>query len=290
MIKVNCNCGESYNFKDEMEGSKVSCTKCNSAIEVKSDDRFFSIFNRDKFFLNQKHLSLSEEYYVYDENANQLLFVERSRKWFKLFLGVFLAIIAMSVYGVITEPVLISLFGKGTSAYEVFSLFNTLLVVGLFMVIVTYINGKRNIYFYESLKNGQNVIKVEQTNLFQFPHASFEVKDQNDNVIAKLRKNHMFDIFRKRWYWSDADDKTVAVIKEESIILAILRKFLGSLFGLLRMNFIFKTNDNITFGEFNRKLSLTDKYVLDLSIDKEKIYDRKVCLAIGVLLDTGEKR
>jgi hypothetical protein len=56
------------------------------------------------------------------------------------------------------------------------------------------------------------------------------------------------------------------------------------------MNFIFKTTDNITFGEFNRKLSLRDKYVLDLSVDEDKIFDRKVCLALGVLLDTGERR
>jgi len=44
------------------------------------------------------------------------------------------------------------------------------------------------------------------------------------------------------------------------------------------------------FGEFNRKFTLLDRYVLDLSADPARTFDRRVALALGVMLDTGERR
>ena len=43
-------------------------------------------------------------------------------------------------------------------------------------------------------------------------------------------------------------------------------------------------------GEFNRKLTLLDRYVLDLTADRERVFDRRIALALGVMLDTGERR
>lgn len=284
MIRVNCQCGEGYNFKDELEGNIVSCPKCGEELEVKSSDRYFSTFNRDRFYMNQKHFSLSEKYFIYDEDGTQLMMVQRAWKFWKSIFAGIVAFIGLMVFVAIT--------GSITEALQngfIDFLFGIACVLVLWAIYVP-IAGKRNIFFYETVNNGQNIMNVEQTNLFQFPHAKFEVKDGDGKILAYLKKNHMFDFFRKRWYWHDESGEKIATIKEESLILAILRKFLGSLFGLLRMNFVFKTNDNVTFGEFNRKVSLTDKYVLDISNDPERLYNRKVCIAIGVLLDTGEKR
>jgi hypothetical protein len=43
-------------------------------------------------------------------------------------------------------------------------------------------------------------------------------------------------------------------------------------------------------GEFNRKLTILDRYVLDLRADTGKGLDRRIALALGVMLDTGERR
>jgi hypothetical protein len=43
-------------------------------------------------------------------------------------------------------------------------------------------------------------------------------------------------------------------------------------------------------GSFNRRMSFFEKYVLDLSADTGRIVDRRVGLAVAVLLDTAEKR
>jgi hypothetical protein len=43
-------------------------------------------------------------------------------------------------------------------------------------------------------------------------------------------------------------------------------------------------------GEFNRKFTLLDRYVLDLSRDRSNYLDRRIAIALGVMLDTGERR
>lgn len=49
------------------------------------------------------------------------------------------------------------------------------------------------------------------------------------------------------------------------------------------------TTDRV-IGEFNRKFTLFDKYVLDLSADRAHELDRRLGVALAILLDTGERR
>jgi hypothetical protein len=81
------------------------------------------------------------------------------------------------------------------------------------------------------------------------------------------------------------------VAKEDSIILSLLRRVLGPLFGLLRTNFLITRGESdMVVGEFKRKLTILDRYVLDLSADRRRDLDRRLGLALGVMLDTGERR
>ena len=95
---------------------------------------------------------------------------------------------------------------------------------------------------------------------------------------------------RKRWYVETAAGQVIALAIEDSIVLSLLRRVLGSLFGLLRTNFVLVHPDGRVLGEFNRKFTLLDRYVLDLTADPERHLDRRVALALGVMLDTGERR
>ena len=77
------------------------------------------------------------------------------------------------------------------------------------------------------------------------------------------------------------------MIKEDSIIMAIVRRFVVA----LKTNFIFLKGDSEeVIGEFIRKWTLLDRYVLDITKDAGGHLDPRVALAIGVMLDTGERR
>ena len=56
-------------------------------------------------------------------------------------------------------------------------------------------------------------------------------------------------------------------------------------------NFVFQAaGSDEVIGQFNRKFSLFDRYVLDLSEDPQHQIDRRLGVALALLLDTGERR
>ena len=64
--------------------------------------------------------------------------------------------------------------------------------------------------------------------------------------------------------------------------------------GFLRTNFILVVprggEVEAMRGEFNRNFTIFDRYVLDLTRDRPRTIDRRLAVALGVLLDTGEHR
>jgi hypothetical protein len=99
----------------------------------------------------------------------------------------------------------------------------------------------------------------------------------------------LFDYIRRRWQVMNANGQTLCTAKEDSIILSLLRRTGIPIFLFLRTNFIFLRGQDV-IGEFNRKLTLLDRYVLDLTADRQRSFDRRIALALGVMLDTGERR
>jgi hypothetical protein len=53
---------------------------------------------------------------------------------------------------------------------------------------------------------------------------------------------------------------------------------------------VFVRPDGEVLGEFNRKFTVLDRYVLDLTGDEERVLDRRIAVAAGIMLDTGERR
>ena len=101
--------------------------------------------------------------------------------------------------------------------------------------------------------------------------------------------------FRKRWEIRTLANQLAFLAKEDSIILSLLRRVLGPMFGplygLLRTNFVFCGPDGRSvLGEFRRKMTILDRYALDLKRDRHRKLDRRLALALGVMLDTGERR
>jgi hypothetical protein len=72
------------------------------------------------------------------------------------------------------------------------------------------------------------------------------------------------------------------------MLMSIIRRYVP--YGdILRTNFIITAN-GMQVGTFIRKFTLTDKYIMDLTADYQKAIDRRVAIALAVLLDAGEQR
>ena len=100
-ITVVCDqCDSRYNLKDELAGKKLKCKKCGNILvapeldepadEIQTVDRgYHPAFARDKFLMNQKRISISSKYYVFDERGNPILYIERPSFIFRTLLAVF---------------------------------------------------------------------------------------------------------------------------------------------------------------------------------------------------------
>lgn len=290
---VRCQCGNVYELKDEFAGRQVTCPTCGAVSTAQGAPAPATVgdpaFDRDKFLLRQKAMAIKEKYYVWNEAGQTILYVERPRHMFRALVGLLAGLVAAAV-------VLVALMGLAAAAGEgalgaILALLGVVGAVATLVAVAIALTPKRHVSFFRDDTKGERVLEVLQDRKFQVPTVTYTVRDRTGTVLAHLRKNYLYNLFRKQWRCLTPGGSVVCIAKEDSIILSLLRRFLGPFFGLLRTNFIILRGTSETvIGEFNRKFTLLDRYVLDLARDPRRQLDRRVGLALGVMLDTGERR
>lgn len=294
-VHVTCECGTAYDLKDEFAGKLVKCPQCGrparapgagAAVATMEGD---PAFDRDIFLLRQQMLRISEKYDVGDEQGNKIIFVERPAHALRN-IGAALVTLAGLFFGM---PAWIALI-DGLKPGPVQTIAG---IVGVFVILIGSValgialSVKRHVTFYRDQSKREKLLDILQDKKFQPITMTYTVRDARGRKLAKLGKNWLYNMIRKRWYVWAPDGRVLFLAKEDSIILSLLRRFLGPLFGILRTNFIFLpagTEDVI--GEFKRKFTILDRYVLDMSADTQNLMDRRIAIALGVMLDTGERR
>jgi uncharacterized protein YxjI len=313
-ISITCSvCGAAYTLKDEFAGRRVKCRQCQNVLEVpqpvpyevvESDpgphegegyaDELHDAFRRDKFLLRQKLWAIKDKYRVSDEEGQPILYVERpvymTRGCLALFAGIPVVVIAVIIAALMADtsvPAAVAVGVIGTLA-------------GLAIIIALY--PKRHVQFFADESKRELVLEARQDQKIALINFWYTLTDADGQTIARLRKNYLHGILRRRWYIHSPEGEVLFEVKEDSIILSLLRRTIGAvldeipLLGLamaaaLRTNFIFtRFGKSEVIGEFNRRLTLLDRYVLDLTDDTGRVLDRRVAVAMGVLLDTGERR
>lgn len=306
-ISVVCgSCQTGFTLKDEFAGRKVRCSSCQTVIEIPAADLVSEadfgvpgldpVFQRDKFFLNQKVLSINTRYMICDEQEQVIMHAIRPIHYFRSILmamGVFFVLMVMVVGLVIAGIALPDKIGDAGAVAVCIVLF----VLTIVAVVATKIvlSPKRHITFYRDEALQEKVLEILQDQKFTFRMATYTVLDPNGEPLGRFRKDYLANILRKRWDGFDFANQPICIVREDSIILSIMRRFLGSFYGLLRTNFIIlpvsaEKSEHEILGEFNRKFTIRDRYVLDLTHDRGRSLDRRMAIAIGVLLDTAEKR
>lgn len=317
-IPVTCAvCGATYTLRDEFAGRRVKCPECQNQIEVPSapaevgqtaraDDELGGDFpedlpeefRRDKFLLRQKLWAIKEKYRVSDADGQPILYVERP----VYFMAGCLAAVAGGMIVAASIAGAVFLAGQRDDASLIAGIALGALgsLVGILVIIALY--PKRHVQFYTDESKQELLLEVKQDSKFAVINFWYTLTDSEGVVLARFRKNHIHGILRKRWYIHGPEGEMRYVVKEDSIILSLLRRSIGqiadelplvglALAAVLRTNFVFtRHGETKVLGEFNRRMTLLDRYVLDLSDDELREIDRRVAIAIGVMLDTGEGR
>jgi len=294
-VAAECECGASYSLKDEFAGKKLNCPRCDGPLVAPQLHelpahvrRAVTTFDRDRFLIRQKRFPGARKYFVADDAGGDLLFVNRpgslSRNLLKW--AVLLAWLAASLY-------VAYLLMTGTSD-ESAEWIAPLWVVGYLAGHVTLhilLTPKRHVYFFQDRSLTRKLMTVRQDFRQVLLNARYTLLDDADRPQVVFRKNMLYNILRRRWYVEDPSGRVLFVAREDSILRSILRRLIVPLKFVMPLNFIITTPDYRTvLGSFNRKFTLFDRYVLDLARDPDRLLDRRMAVALGVMLDAGERR
>ncbi len=310
-ISVSCpNCQRAFRLRDELAGRKMRCPECESVVEIpdvedvvfEDDDKpqapWHPAFDHDRFLLRQKLMSITERYYVHDEYDQPILYIERPAHLGRNLLAAFVTVI-VAVTGLLLS-IIIGLGLMETVAPKWIGA--AVLVLALVLtailacVIAVALSPKRHVSFYRDDSKAELLLQILQDQKFAPITATYTVVTPDGEPLWKITKNYLYNVFRKKWEVHGPGGVTVLIAREDSLFWSLLRRALAASMdvGFLRTNFILIVpgEDDVeeTRGEFNRKLTLFDRYVLDLRGDRPPLIDRRLALAIGVLLDTGEGR
>jgi hypothetical protein len=298
-VVLACPCGEVYELRPEFAGRLLECPVCGRHLRAgmpagtprRATPDLEPAFDRDLFLLRERVFSISAKYEVWSGEGRPILYVERPTYPLRTVLAYVLAVIAASTVLAWTGQVVA---GSGATFGALAALLGYGLTLATFFVVSMSARPLRHVTVFRDDSRREVLLRVLQDQRIAVFARTYTVATATGLMLARLRKEYIHNVFRKRWYVETPAGQRTAMAIEDSIVLSLLRRVLGSLFGLLRTNFILVHLDagagGAVFGEFNRKFTILDRYVLDLTGDPEQSLDRRVGLALGVMLDTGERR
>jgi hypothetical protein len=295
-VTVACECQSTFDLKDEFAGTLVQCPNCGATLRAgpapRAED---AAFDRDLFLMRQE-IAVSERYVVSDDQGSPLLYVVRPAHFFRNMIaimgGIAAAMVGFLFVGVAAAMFLPADLPADSPLLTAVGLIAMLggTAAGLFVGML--LSKKRHVTFYRgSDESAPKALEVIQNHKIRFPTHTFTVQDMEGRPLGVLSKNYLYNVFRKQWGVATPAGRPLCVVREDSIILSLLRRFLGPLFGILRTNFVFyQFGTDRELGEFKRKMTLLDRYVFDMSADRTRSLDRRLAIATAVMLDSAERR
>ena len=145
---------------------------------------------------------------------------------------------------------------------------------------------REDIRVYSDESKTQELLIIQARSIIDFS-AAYDVVDATTNEkVGVLRRKGWRSLLRDEWEVLDANDQLRGMLFEDSVGLAMLRRFL--LGSLLPQNY------DLTLGETRvadlRQIFNPLRYelTLDFSMDPTRALDRRLGIAAGILLATVE--
>lgn len=140
---------------------------------------------------------------------------------------------------------------------------------------------REDIRVYTDEQKTNEVLYIQARQIIDFG-ASYDVMDStNGEKVGTLRRKGLKSLFQDEWDILDANDQPIGLLTEDSVLMALLRRFLSSLIPQIY---------NITIGgnlvaEFRQNFNpFTYHLKLDFSMDSMNQFDRRLGIAAGILL------
>ena len=151
---------------------------------------------------------------------------------------------------------------------------------------------KEDIRFYVDESQTEELFRIKARALMEFG-GRYDVTTPAGERVGVLEKVFGKSLLRSTWRILDANEQELAIAKERSVPLALLRRVIDAIpYGdFIPVVFHFTIDAGEThLGDLNRRLGLRDTYDLDLSPDPARVIDRRLAIALGIALDALQSR
>ena len=153
---------------------------------------------------------------------------------------------------------------------------------------------KEDIRFFADEAETDELFRIKARSLFDVGGARYDVTDASGAAIGVLEHQFGKSLLRSTWRVAGPDGAEIAIAKERSAAMAVLRRvidFAPEVGGFIPIPYNFDILvEGQKIGGMDRKFQLRDRYVLDLSGDTEGKLDRRLAVALAIGLDTHQNR
>lgn len=140
---------------------------------------------------------------------------------------------------------------------------------------------REDIRVFSDESKTQEVLAIRARQIIDFS-ASYDVLDPMEGKVGALRRKGLRSILRDEWEVLNTQDQVVAIVTEDSVGLALLRRLLAG--SLVPQNYDMLIGTE-RVGDFKQRFNLF-RYEMDvdLSMDAGRQVDHRLGLAMAILL------
>ncbi len=151
---------------------------------------------------------------------------------------------------------------------------------------------KEDIRFFADENETDELFRLKARALMEFG-GRYDVTTPAGEKVGVLEKVFGKSLLRSTWRVLDAAEQELAIAKERSVPIAILRRVIDAVpygdFIPIPFHFTIDAGEQ-HFGDLNRRFGVRDTYDLDLSGDLERTIDRRLAISLGIALDALQSR
>lgn len=247
------------------------------------EERLAQLFRFDELHIRQKIFSFAQKYFVTNAEQQLLFFVLRP----PMLRINFVLSIAYTVLSLVFFILAMNLI-----LYQEQLFLGVLILISsrwFLGIIAALLAPYRHIEIHQDESMSWRVLTITQDNKLAF-YRQYTLYNAFGEPVCVMSRNVFASLFRRDWWVESPDGHFLLRVREDSLVRSLLRRYLGTMYGLLLTNFNFEDERGTILGVFDRKFTLTDEYVLKMKGDPHRTVDRRICLAMSILLDTAESR
>ena len=151
----------------------------------------------------------------------------------------------------------------------------------LFYIRLKAFKLKEDITIFSDETQTTSLLNIKARSIIDFSAAYDVVDTQSGEKVGAFRRKGWKSFLKDEWEILDLQDQVVGHMKEDSAMMAILRRFLSN---LIPQNFTFEMGGNVVGDLTGTWNPFVVKYDVDLSKDSQSLLDKRMALAGTVLL------